>query len=167
MGRIGSNGEAPRISSRAPHHISATDIDMLLHRYNAGWDRVNHPNRLINHFMIIETKTRMGEPTFSQTDTYILLDKMIMRNKYGKQTCETYHEVNEKGQKVSCKWWGVHLLQFTGTNPEDSQKGIFWDKQNIDQYRLEQLLRFDINPFTFAILNDRRHHKKTDGVWTS
>jgi len=152
--------------------ISVTDIDMFIHRYNAGYDKVNHPNRIINHLMLLEIKTHSAEPPFAQHDTLKIVNQVMMGVKYKTGRCNVLNIGNSKGQKVVCKVWGYHLLQLSITSPDNSEFMI-WDATEktdgtrINKHTLERLLRFELNPFTLEKISDRRHHKKKNGVWVS
>lgn len=63
------------------------------------------------------------------------------------------------GRKVRVKLYGVHLLQFSGTDPADSEF-IWWDGKLISEETLIKLLRIDIDPDDFSEVDPRNHHKQ-------
>lgn len=144
----------PRLASYSIESgIVQTDVDTTIHRYLTAVDKKGR--RQIQSLMELEVKTRGGDLTKSQLDTY--------RKKHA--TTITGKVVDVWGSNV--RNFGVSVLKFSGISPDDSEK-IEWgrfDKKLIMKYRiitkefLEELLLFELHPDTFEKQLFRRHHK--------
>lgn len=129
-----------------------TDVDTFVHRYLTCVDRQG--TRDVQPMMEIEVKTRSGNLTQSQLDTY------------RKKHATTIPHLKWNGQTLVN--YGVSFVRMDGTTPTDSQWlkwgrftrssafDVAWHDINVDQ--LVQLLRFDLNPNTLAANSFRRHH---------
>lgn len=53
---------------------------------------------------------------------------------------------------------GLHILQFSGTTPDDSEV-IRWDRKLIDKATLIDICRFKVDALTLKPREDRSHHK--------
>lgn len=147
----GKTGELPAYSEECG--IVQTDVDAFWHRYKTCVDSIG--TRDLQVFMEIEWKTRGGDMTHSQADTYRKKHAMI---------------------QPALKWHGQHLINYgvsvvrlSGTTPDDSdwimwgrfirnnKSGMNWKR--IDSALLLRLIRFDIHPDSFTDQPFRRHHK--------
>jgi hypothetical protein len=130
-----------------------TDVDSFIHRYLTCVDRQG--TREVQPMMEIEVKTRSGNLTASQIDTY------------RKKHATTIPHLKWNGQWLVN--YGVSFVRMDGTSPVDSQSmmwgrfkrssltEIAWHEIVLEQ--LIDLLRFELNPDTLAKNSFRRHHK--------
>jgi hypothetical protein len=103
--------------------------------------------------MILEVKTRNGEPRFAQ------LDSMYLQHEFSKGRMR-------KGI-MTIAHHGVSFLSLSGTTPDNSalmrwgrfgeKKAINW--RPVDRSTLESLLLFNLHPDNFSPNPYRRHHK--------
>lgn len=132
------------------------DIDILLHRYMFKEDKKG--TREIQCMMFIEVKTFDAELTAAQQETLGILSQVIRnrrrnrhRDKRGLHATDhvaparvlsrsKYHR-----RSVALRMFGGHLLQLSGTTPDDSDR-IRWDYKKITVETLKGLLRFDLDP---------------------
>lgn len=135
----------------------------IVHRYKDGLDRD------AQCFMSVEVKEYGAMPTPAQRSTLQLLSD------YVKNTFSNMHSSRgaapsrdgkcqkvwdkEFGRYVWVRHYGIHLLQFSRTCPEDSE-WIKWDGVEITGDQLVQLLRFDIHPYTLNPLSARDRHRR-------
>jgi hypothetical protein len=146
----GNTGELPAYSEQCG--IVQTDVDAFWHRYKTCVDKLG--TRDLQVFMEIEWKTRGGNLTASQEDTYRKKHAMIMpRLKWQGQDLVNF---------------GVTVVRISGETPDDCEwlkwgrfvrgaaSGITWTDISVDQ--LLQLMRFDIHPDTMNNDPFRRHH---------
>ena len=131
----------------------ATDVDVFVHRYlTVPSDGIG--TREVQNMMLIEVKSRSGNPSSSQLDT---LSKINLFNGIRRVA----------GRRV--EFFGVFFLKLSGTSPDDSDQ-MWWGSilsgvvqwQKIDTTTLIALLRFDIHPVTLGLIEYRRHHKTTE-----
>lgn len=61
-------------------------------------------------------------------------------------------------RKVALKLFGVHVLQFEKTSPDNGW--IKWDGRLISVEQLVDILNFDVDPDSLNPLDLRIHHKK-------
>ncbi len=130
-----------------------TDVDSFIHRYLTCVD--SQGTREVQPMMEIEVKTRSGNLTSSQVDTY------------RKKHATTIPHLKWKGQTLVN--YGVSFVRMDGSSPADSQWlmwgrfkpsacfDVVWHDINIAQ--LIRLLRFELHPETLAENTFRRHHK--------
>lgn len=144
-------GELPAYSEECG--VVQTDVDAYWHRYKTCVDRIG--TRELQLFMEIEWKTRGGELTKSQEDTY------------RKKHATTLPMLRWHGQEL--RNYGIAVVRLSGTTPDDSEwikwgrfiggqvSGVIWSQITVDQ--LIQLIRFDLHPDTLKQNTFRRHHK--------
>ena len=132
--------------------LAITDIDWVIHRYVVYHDRVG--DRTIQHIMFLEEKTHSRDVPFAQRDTLHLLSQFMPTNP-GQVSRKKVRTI--RGDWVQLKWWGLHVVKFSGAGPLDSEL-IEWDGRPINLNALGQLLRFDLSPLTLRPISDRRHH---------
>lgn len=147
----GKTGELPAFSEECG--VVQTDVDAFWHRYRTCVDGMG--TRELQVFMELEWKTRGGELTSSQADTYRKKHAMIVPRMQWHGQCL----IN----------FGVTVVRLSGTRPDDSawikwgrfvresQTEIAWSDISVDQ--LLKLMRFDLHPNTFSEQPFRRHHK--------
>lgn len=146
----GRTGELP--SSSIDRGVVISDVDCTVHQYKSPVDRIG--TRELQAILEVEVKTRSGEPTDSQVDTYRKKHVSIKQKvEWKKQTIFNY---------------GVAFVSMSGTTPDDSDVirwGRFSDDEHmsicwreIDKHMLLSLLRFDLHPDSFAKNPFRRHH---------
>jgi len=138
-----------------------TDCDTVMHRYKFHVD--SEGSREVQALMLLEIKTRNGEPSPSQKDTLFKVHQF-----------RGWRVINESGTRSKIWHAGVSIVSLSGTTPEDSERiswgrfaddaEIRWDRipinwREIDIYTLVRLLRFDIDPDDFSPNRFRRHHK--------
>jgi hypothetical protein len=137
-----------------------TDVDTFIHRYITSVDKQG--TREVQAMMETEVKTRSGNLTQSQVDTY------------RKKHATTMPYLQFRGQAIFN--YGVSFVRMDGTSPLDSTL-IEWGRFNrasdfeivwkvicLDQ--LIKLMRFELNPDTLSANSYRRHHK-TRKVWVA
>ena len=143
--------------------IVRTDFDHTICRYKTYYE-----SRGFQIMMIVEVKEHGAEPDESQTDLLSFTNQILFKNKRGKnmynaRTAVTHKLWSKKNQCwVNVRHYGVHLLQFEKTNPDDSA-WIKWDRKIITKEVLVDLLRMDRrpdNPDLFMIEYLRDRHKK-------
>lgn len=135
-----------------------TDVDTFLHRYISSVDGVG--TREVQCMMELEVKTRGGELTTSQADTY------------RKKHAMTIPSLKFYGQSLVN--YGISILRLDGASPTDSKlfnwgrfqrssdTEIFWRQITAEQFI--HLLRFEIHPDTLKEISFRRHHKTSTFV---
>ncbi len=134
--------------------VVATDCDYVIHRYKNPVDGIG--TREIQALMILEVKSRNGEPRFAQLDTMWLQHRC---------SSTTNRRIREKGNSVTHH--GVSFLSLSGTTPENSAmmrwgrfgKAAAINWKPVDRPTLESLLLFNLHPDNFAPEPYRRHHK--------
>jgi hypothetical protein len=147
----GKTGELPANSEDCG--VVQTDVDSFWHRYKTCVDAIS--SRELQVFMEIEWKTRGGNLTASQEDTY------------RKKHATVIPRLKFFGQDLV--HFGVSVVRLSGTRPDDSewikwgrfirgkQSGMVWKDITVEQ--LLQLMRFDVHPDKFNKRPFRRHHK--------
>jgi hypothetical protein len=140
--------ENPRLDS-VRNGLVVTDFDLLFHKYKTHTDKIS--TRSVQHMMVVEYKRHGAKLPPTQRDTLGMFHQIFRARRRVVKSPLT-------GCEVTLRFWGVHVLRFEGESPNDS-KWMIWDKQKINLYDLEQLLRFEINPFNLMPIADRRHHK--------
>lgn len=130
-----------------------TDVDTFIHRYLTCVDRQG--TREVQPMMELEVKTRSGNLTDSQVDTY------------RKKHATTIPLLKWNGQTLIN--YGVSFVRLEGSSPADSAwikwgrfkrsslVEISWNDISIDQ--LIKLMRFELHPDTLCASSYRRHHK--------
>jgi hypothetical protein len=152
--RMGKQGQLPSVASDGCA-VVLTDVDMTVHRYMTPVDKIG--TRQLQALMEVEVKTRNGNPTRSQLDTY------------AKKHVTTRLVTKVGGVQVFN--YGISFLSFSGTSPDDSES-IRWGRFNknepniswktIDEDTLVKLLRFDLHPDSLQKHPFRRHHYISD-----
>lgn len=140
--------------------IGALDQDYWIHRFKS------YGQRDFQLLMGIEIKTKGAELSPSQRDTLHILNQ-FMRNRKRTPTkslqyqpgsvVEVYSIINRR--MVEAKFYGIHVLRFSGLGPDDSE-WIEWDGKVIDASQLTKLIRFDLDPDTLRPLDLRNHHSR-------
>lgn len=139
----------PRLDSR-DFGLSITDSDLWVHRYLTKVDRCG--TREINHLMLVEVKTFSATVPFAQADTFAVINAVLHKA----DGIMIPLPAPQKGVRM-IRVWGVHVLRMTDASPEESQY-MWWDDKKIDLPMLEEVLRFERDPFTMRKRSDRRHH---------
>lgn len=139
----------PTLDSK--HGIVRFDIDILLHRYKSVRD--SKGCRDIEFMMFIEVKTFSASLTDTQQDTLGLLNQLLRnrkrnihsdpRRQVNGQPAKAYSRM--KNREVPLRLLGGHLLQLSGSNPQDSDQ-IMWDYKPINEETLVELMLFDRDP---------------------
>jgi hypothetical protein len=146
-----------RKQQRIPSSIVvASDCDFVIHRYKKPVDGIG--TREIQALMILEVKTRNGEPRFAQLDT------MWLQHKCSQASNRRIREGN-----TTVTHHGVSFLSLSGTTPENSDlmrwgrfgKAAAINWKAVDEPTLESLLLFNLHPDNFSSNPYRRHHKTT------
>lgn len=127
------------------------DVDILLHRFKTFRDLKGI--RDIEFMMFIEVKTFNADLNRSQRDTLGILNQ-VLRNRRANMHSEPRRQIAGQPPKVYSKakqrdiplrMLGGHLLQLSGSDPDDS-KLMRWDYQEIDKQTLVDLMLFDRDP---------------------
>jgi hypothetical protein len=122
--------------------------------------------------MFIEVKTNNAKLTFAQQDTLSIFNQIIRNRRTNIHRGKTgRHLVNNTPMAmaysyclddyITLRMFGGHLLQFSGTYPEDSNT-IKWDFKEINKTQLIELLRFEIDPDSFVKMDWRRRYSNFD-----
>lgn len=152
----------PRLDSNT-EGIVILNIDRIVHRYKTYISEMQ--NRQFQCMMFLEIKIHGASLTDAQLDTLDMTNQ-ILRNRRQTPTKPLRHERGRSPLSVysaysngivNLRFYGIHLLRFSGRGPKDSAT-IWWDKQQIDIETLEALLRFNLDPDTLAPLDLRSHH---------
>lgn len=150
--------EYPELDS-ITNRMGITDCDYWSHQYRAHTDRVGV--RAVDSIMLIEVKTNMADPPFSQRDTLRIINellRMASMNKTGRRR-HVRLKIDRETRHVRC--YGVHLLQMSGDRPDNSAN-ILWDGKTITEEMLVDVWRFYRDPdHPSRELDLRRHHSKT------
>ena len=136
------------------------DQDYWCHQF-----KTHSQGRDFQLIMGIEIKTRQGSLSASQRDTLYIVNQ-LMRNRRetptkklkfqsGSASLKVHSIVANRSVNVKC--FGIHLLQFSGMGPSDSD-WMKWDGDMINEDQLVQLLRFDLDPDTLNPVDLRSHH---------
>ena len=152
----------PRLDSKK-YGLSITDIDLTIHQYKTHWDVVGERN--VENIMDVEIKTYNKKIQYAQRDTLILRHQVFSRNNRntfnineGQGCYSQYNKIRDiDGKIISVRYFGCHLL--TLSNNEIENSCLFWDHKAIDIPTLEQLIRFECDPFTLRKRSERRHHR--------
>lgn len=140
----------------------ATDSDLIIHRYMTVCDKAGErgtvQTREVQAMMLVEVKTRDGEPTDSQRDTLAKFNMFA-----GPKKTDSFYLRN----------MGVAFVSLSGTTPENSER-IRWGRflfnddpykilwREITKNQLIDLLSFAIHPDNFCTNPFRRHHAKKE-----
>jgi len=150
-----------RQESIPSNKVVASDCDFVIHRHTT--DVGTHGTREVQSMMLLEVKTRNGEPQWSQLDTmwltHICANTRKPRRTIRHQNKKVFHE-------------GVAFLSLSGTTPEDSaliRWGRFGAAAKIDWTpiaadMLLSLLRFELDLDSFAPRPYRPHHASNSVV---
>jgi hypothetical protein len=141
--------------------IVMTDLDFVVLRYKTYFD-----GRDFQLMMIVEVKEHGKDPDPAQVDVLSFLRQLAEtkhKTIYGTPTVETLKLYSKKnGHKINFRFYGVHLLQFEKTSPNDSA-WIKWDRKIIDANTLVGILAMERrpdDPQKWMIEYLRNHHKK-------
>lgn len=140
--------------------FSVIDCDFWVHKFKT------FRSREFQLIMLVEIKTNGAQLSDAQKDTLHIANQ-VMRNRSETPTKERrfqagYSIVKARslmlGRNVLVKCHGVHSLVFSGLGPDDSDS-IQWDRKEIDELQLTQLLAFDLDPDTLNPIDLRSHHQ--------
>lgn len=137
--------------------LCVTDSDYWIHRYRAHKDKVGE--RAVDSIMLVEVKTNLRDTPFAQRDTLQMINqllRMVCVKPDGRRRFVTLHGQPGEIRRVRC--FGVHLLQLSGTRPDNSDK-ILWDRLYLTEDLLVEVLKFDRDPdHPMRQMELRRHH---------
>lgn len=136
--------------------LSVTDSDLWIHQYKDRPDRCG--TRRLNNIMLIESKTFSADLRYPQHETLAIVGQLL------KKACARgrYQRIKTPKSEIrEVRFFGVHLVQFDRTSPEDSDL-ILWDRKKIDTETLIKLLRFELDPDKLRPRSERRHHVPTN-----
>jgi hypothetical protein len=156
----------PGLDSRR-ERLSIPDVDLVVHRYR---DRTSkNPKYRVDNVMLLETKAHADGPqlgTFAEHDTFGLLNALWnSRVKHHSHGVIRSYPVNFCGERRRVRWWGVHVWAMSGDRPDNSRE-MWWDQvpSSISVDTLERLIKFEIDPFTFAPVDYRDHHENESAI---
>lgn len=161
----------PRLDSRMAR-LAPTDIDVLVHQYP---DRHStNPKRRIDNLMIVETKSHafgpvMGVEFTAQQDTYAVFNafmrEVCVRVSRKGRAIRTVDVGRVAGRRRRVRFWGVHMLAMSSDTPDVGK--LWWDDrpEPITVTQLEELMRFERNPYTLERIDYRDHHVNETGKW--
>jgi hypothetical protein len=138
--------------------LSAQDNDFWMHRFSIRNEK-HRRKALIEHLQLIELKCFGADMSFAQRDTLNVVDLLLRKATDRRRGIEIAdRRPRYAGCKRLVKWLGVHLVQLSGDQPDNSSR-IRWDGKSIDRKTLIELLRFDRDPdHPDKFLDTRRHH---------
>lgn len=145
----------PDLDSR--EGICVVDQDYWIHKFK------HHGNRAFQLLMGVEVKLMGAELSRAQRDTLLALNQLMRNRRHSinksSQQVGNYVPVVSAfdGQERNVRFYGVHVLRFSGLGPDDSE-WIKWDLKDIDTPMLTSILRFDLDPDTLRPLDLRNHH---------
>lgn len=142
--------------------IVRADMDHIVHRY-----KTNAQGREFQLLMVVEVKTRNASPAQSQIDTLAMINQLMRnrsQNMHKKPKRQAGNGINRLmsyflRREVLTRCYGVHLLQFSGTGPHNSES-ILWDGKPINEDTLTGLMALEIDPDTLRPVDLRDHHRK-------
>jgi hypothetical protein len=138
--------------------LCVTDSDYWIHRYRAHTDKVGE--RAVDSIMLVEVKTNLRDVPFPQRDTLILVNQLLRRASKRPDSRRRHVVLKglQPGETRHVRCYGVHLLQLSGTRPNNSEV-ILWDRQYLTEELLVEILRFDRDPdHPMKPIELRRHH---------
>ena len=157
----------PRLRSEDGINIYDADGSVerrIVHRYKDG------SSREVQCFMEVEVKEYGAAPTPAQKSTLQMLSdylKNTVRNMHSSRGASSdragkVRKIYDRQfqREVLVRHYGIHLLQFERSGPEDGW--IKWDGVKISQDQLVGLFAFDLNPYTLQPLSARDRHAKAD-----
>ncbi len=146
------------------HGIVRTDCDHIILRYKT------RQGRDFQLMMIVEAKEFGAEPDKSQRDMLSFLSQAIRikgKNLHDVPTARSLRLWSKMaGREVLVREFGVHLLQFERTSPDDSN-WIKWDRSLVDAEKLVQILAMNVHPdFTDRPMDEflRDRHRRKQGI---
>jgi len=117
--------------------------------------------RVFDLLFHLEVKTNNAKMSYSQEDTFFLVDQLLRR---GVTSVDGKHLTLElkgpDGEQRLVKCFGTHVLRMSGNTPIDS-RDMWWDDEPITLERLVEVFRFERNPDKPWETMDkslRRHH---------
>jgi len=151
--------EQPELDSSLGYVTTDQDLEWQLYCTGRGRD--------FQLMMHIEIKTNGAELSPSQRDSLHMKNQIIRNRRQtptkpcqwqsGTAPLRVYSEIARR--KVWLRHYGVHVLQFSGLGPEDSE-WIRWDRRLIDVEMLLKILKFEVDPDTLRPMDFRSHHKQ-------
>jgi hypothetical protein len=155
----------PRLRSEDGINIYDADGSVerrIVHRYKDG------SSREVQCFMEVEVKEYGAAPTPAQKSTLQMLSdylKNTVRNMHSSRGASSdsagkVRRIYDRQfqREVLVRHYGIHLLQFERSGPEDGW--IKWDGVEISQDQLVGLFAFDLHPYTLKPLSARDRHKR-------
>lgn len=143
--------------------IVRTDCDHIILRY-----KTHKQGRDFQLMMVVEVKEFGAEPDPSQVDILSFLSQAIRsrgKNIHGAKTDQSLRLRSRLlGRDVRVRDFGVHLLQFEKTNPDDS-RWIKWDRKLVDPELLCEILAMNVHPDRPTLPMDeflRDRHRRKD-----
>lgn len=161
----------PKLDSVA-ESMSITDGDYIFHKFFSRNEK-NKPKSFrsdeVDHFMIVELKIFDAHPSYAQRDTLDVMDQLLRKatiNKVGvRRTVKIEEKRYRRGLERWVRFYGVHLLQLSSDEPTSSDT-IRWDGKKISVEKLEDILRYHLDPDRPSkLLDTRRHHRITPKQW--
>lgn len=156
----------PKLRSEDGINVYDADCSVerrIVHRYKDG------TSREAQCYMEVEVKEYGAFPTPAQRSTLQLLSDYLkntianVKSTRG-ASCDRsgkWRKIYDRtfGREVFVRHYGIHLLQFENTSPEDSS-WIRWDGVEITGDQLVGLLRFDLHPYSLKPLSARDRHAR-------
>lgn len=140
--------------------LSITDADFWVHRFSERKEnKRTSVLSIVEHIQLLEIKTFMADVPFAQADTLYCIDMMLrtVLERGGRRRPVRIPDNRRPGTR-SCRWLGVHVLQMSGARPDESSR-VIWDKLDVNERQLCELIRFDRDPdHPQKFLDTRRHH---------
>lgn len=133
--------------------LSITDLDVAVHQYYVK-DKSHGRVLRRQNLMYIEDKSHNASLPDAQRDTL----GIIYQHAKAASTIKVVARGKSMRGVVTLTHHGLHVVQFSGTTPDDSET-IRWDGKVIDQATLVDILRFKVNALTLKPREDRSHHK--------
>lgn len=140
--------------------LCVTDSDYWIHRYRAHTDKVGE--RAVDSIMLVEVKTHLRDIPFAQRDTLQLVNQLLRQVSVRPDGRRRYVTLKgfQPGESRRVRCYGVHLLQLSGSRPDNSTT-ILWDRLYLTEDYLVEILRFDRDPdHPMKQIEFRRHHTR-------
>jgi hypothetical protein len=145
------------------------DSDLWVQKYGTRRG-TNGVDREVMYIMLVEVKTHGRVLDDSQRELLGFVSELLRTKPFREQRINgrfaAGHRQNVRlirsyssGKRIPLYCYGVHVLQLSGSTPEDS-KEITWDRRSITKEQLVGILRYDLDPDSLRKIEHHRPHKR-------
>lgn len=144
------------------------DSDLWVQRYGTRRTRWS-VDRSTQYLMLVEVKTHGRDLDDPQRDLMLIVNDLLRTKTWKDQRAAglfvtghlqnvriVHSYIGKRWVQVHC--FGAHLLRLSGSTPLTSDL-ITWDRKEITQEQLVQLLRFDLSPDSLRPMEHRTHKR--------